>query len=523
MSILWELIKLDLLTAKDWFGKQTASKLVVASLYLFVLAGVGVGVFFWSSTFFKYLLTFDSFGEQTAFYVIKSAVIVLSWIGILSTLISTISFLLTSDKNTDLLITLPIPDILISLRSTLKSLFINLILFSVSVFPLILAYNLAKPDLGYFPSLAGSASVLIFVLIISHFVGSSLGYLFSVLLRKNYGLPVGLFFGVLLIVFTWFILRQVFPPELKQLSDIPVGEYPAFFYNLPLMKGLWSTSWSPIIAIPLTSLLAVTSLWLQRLLFLPCWQSAKVHSSTMKKVKTISFRSVNIITKDLLSIIRNPKDIGYLFFLLSMIVAFFGLFSRGYLVNSIPDRFRIEALAFSFAWLVFFSGTYLIRLVYPLMVNEGLSRWWFFTLPVYSYRLLLSKVSVSLIASLPLVVVAILEWLLLPFTITVPFLITLSLISIILLSLLFPLIGAIYPEYRLAYDPDRASTSFTGLISIIFVFIVGLLGGWLITQTLKHGLSPELAINGFLTFTLIATFSTAVIALEHTERYTIDL
>lgn len=523
MRVLLELLKLDFLSTRSWFAKQTASKMIVAILYLLVLGGVGMGIFLWSSVFFKYLLTSETFGEQTSQYVIKAAILVLTWIGVLSTLISTLTFLLTPDKNTDLLITFPIPDIIISLRTTVRSLFVGFVLFLVSVFPLVFAHTLALPGSGLVTSLIYSLGILFLILFFSHFVGSLLGYLSAILLRQKYGLFMSLLFGLFMLLSTWYLLRLVFPPELRQLSDISAMDYPTFFGNLPLIKAFRLDSQSFLIATITTLVLSLVSLVLQNALFLPSWQIAKVHLSTLKKSPPLSFHSVSLVGKDLLSIIRNPRDLSYLFFLLSMIMAFFGLFGRGYLVNSIPERFRVDALALSFAWLVFFSGTYLIRLVYPLMVNEGQSRWWFFTLPVFSYKLLISKLSVSLFISLPLLAIAVLEWSLLPFAVSAPFLIVLSLMAILLLAVLFPLIGAIYPEYTLAFDPDRASTSFTGLIAVILVFIIGLLGGWLISRTLGGRLSPELALNGFLTFCAISTVCTAVLALEHTERYTVDV
>jgi len=523
MSILWELLRLDFLATKAWFGQQTVSKIIVACLYLLVLVGVGFGIYFWSGSFFRYLLVYESFGQQTATYILRSATVVFTWIGLLSTLISTLTFLLTADKNTDLLVTLPIPGYLISLRSTLRSLFINFVLFSVSIFPLILSFYLTQSGFGFWKALGSSLSLLILILLISQFVGSALGYVLAFSLRKKYGRFIALLSGLTLVLATWLLLRQVFPPELRQLSDVPAEEYPAIFNRLPLMKSFWPAGWSLPLAALFIFLLSSVSFLIQKNLFISCWQAARVHFSTLRPTKALSFRLVGLAAKDILSIVRSPKDLGYLLFLLSMIVAFFGLFSRGYLVNSIPERFRVDALAFSFAWLTFFSGTYLIRLVYPLMVNEGQSRWWFFTLPVFPYRLLLDKVAVSLLASFPLILITLLEWNLVPFALSVPFLLLLSLEAILLLATLFPLLGALYPEYTLAYDPDKSSTSFTGLVAIIIVCLIGALGSWLISQSLRFGLPPAIAVNGLLTAGLLLIGLVGVLALSHTAGHTMEL
>ncbi len=513
MSAFLAILNLDLYAGRDWFKRQTVSKLIVAGLYLTVLLGVAFGIYFWSNSFFKYLFTYESFGAETALYVLRAAVLTLTWIGILSSLISTLSFLLTSDKHTDLLLTMPISDFLISLRSTIRSLFVNLTLLLVSIFPLLLAY---------FHSVSSAVGILVLVLFFSQFAGSLLGYLLSLFLSIKHGWYFGAIFGGLIILFTWYIFRQVFPPELKLLSDIPADKYSSLFNSLPLMAGIWSSNQFGVLLVVFTVFLVLFSLTLQKILFIPSWQSAKIHLSSIKKTPAINYKSVSLITKDYLSIMRSPKDILYLLFLLSMMVAFFSLFSRGYLVNNIPDKFRVDALSFSFGWLVFFSGTYLIRLIYPLMINEGQSRWWYFTLPSFPRDLLSSKISVSLIFSLPLLFIALLEWNLLPFAFSRPFLISFSIFSLAFLAVYFPLIGAISPEFRLAYQPENASTSFTGLIAIVTVFMVGLLGSSLISQSLKNIMAPDIALNLFFTFCLVLVLCTGALAVRQIKNLTLD-
>jgi len=205
-----------------------------------------------------------------------------------------------------------------------------------------------------------------------------------------------------------------------------------------------------------------------------------------------------------------------------MMVTFFGLFSRGYLVGTISERFRVDAVSFSFAWLIFFSGTFLLRFVYPLMVNEGKSRWWFFTIPVLASKSVGAKVLASLLISLPLYILALVEWYLVPFAVAPIFLVILSILAITFLATAVPLMGVLNPDYSLVYDPDRASTSFTGIISLLIIVATGTMGSFLIQMSLKQNLPFDIAINFFFTFTLAIGLILWFLSVKATRGYKLD-
>ncbi len=526
MSALIELIRLETLAFKDWFSRQTLSKIIVALAYLFVMAGIMLGVYFWSNAFFRYVAPYEEFGQLTSIYILKGAFAVLIWIGILSSMISTVTYLLTSSRESDLLLTFPIPSSIHSLRVGIKTGLINLSLFTISVLPLVYAYT---------HNLSGSLAVLLIIVIFSQSLGQSLGYLLSFVLHGKHGRLIGLFIGLLLLFLTWLILKIIFPPELKLLNDIPSESFNTFFGSLPLIRDFWLGDMfislsaglylNSLPLILLTLILLIASMITQTLLFIPCWQAQRDFSATYMKPspRLGKIRSLNLVTKDLLSIIRNSKNLGYLFFLVSMIIAFFGLFGQGYLARGIPERFRYDSLAFSYAWLIFFTGTYLIRLSYPLGINEGLSRWWFFTLPVSTGKTLFSKILVSLVLSLPLMLLAVIEWQILPFSVSPGFFDILSLLAITLLATVFPLIGFLNTEFSLAYQPDRASTSLTGLLSILFVAIVGVLGAYLIVLTLRQLIDPAVAVNGYFTFGLITFLVAWAVTHRYLDRFTLEI
>ena len=105
MSAFIELLKIDGLAFKSWFTKQTISKIIVAVAYLLVMAVVMFGVYFWSIAFFKYVAPYETFGQLTSEYILRGAFALFLWMGILSSTISTITFLLTSNRDQDLLLT----------------------------------------------------------------------------------------------------------------------------------------------------------------------------------------------------------------------------------------------------------------------------------------------------------------------------------------------------------------------------------------------------------------------------------
>jgi len=338
-----------------------------------------------------------------------------------------------------------------------------------------------------------------------------------------------------MILATGILLKVTFPPQLRLLDDIPAETFSAFFNSLPLIRDCWLSGeiikstdglFGPsVLFYAFTLVTIMISLLTQICLFVPCRQSQRVHTSSTIKIKSKigHFRRISLISKDLLSFFRNPKDVSYLLFLIIMIVSFFGLFSRGYLARGVTEKYLVDAVVFSFAWLIFFSGTYVIRLSYPLMVNEGQSKWWLFTLPIASTRILQSKVSSSLILSLPLLSLGLLEWQILPFSVNTAFFVLLSVIGITSLAVALPLIGSLFLDFTACYNPEKASTSLSGLLSVVFVCSVGALGGYLASQFMGVAISPATAINAFLTESLVVTAFVWFLAIRYLERYKLDI
>lgn len=213
---------------------------------------------------------------------------------------------------------------------------------------------------------------------------------------------------------------------------------------------------------------------------------------------------------------------GYLFFLLLMTISFFGLFGRGYVSNQISSRFSIDATIFAFVWFVFFSATYLIRFVYPFMMNEGRSRWWYFTIPLSAEKLLLSKIFASLAIATPLFLIAASQWWILPFSTNPEFLTVLSVLTLLFLTFQFCLIGSLKPDFNLAYLPDKASTTLTGIFSLIVTMAYAVFGGWSMKYMFMGEISQTIIISAALVSGTIITITLWILVTKTVARYTLD-
>ena len=114
------------------------------------------------------------------------------------------------------------------------------------------------------------------------------------------------------------------------------------------------------------------------------------------------------------------------------------------------------------------------------------------------------------------------EWYLVPFAIKPGFLVILSILAITFLGIVLPLFGSLNPDYSLAYDADRASTSFTGIISLIIIVATGSLGSYFIQMSLRQGLRFDISLNAFFAFTLLVTSVLWFLSVKATSGYKLD-
>ena len=137
MEILKTLIALDIQEGRRWFAKERLWRIVVAILFLMVIAFVSISIGGMSRYYFTYLRTFEEFGELTIDYVLRASVLVVFWIGTLSSLFSGLAFLLTPNKKIDQILTTPTSPFIVSLLHTIKAMAGNLLIFIPLLFPVL--------------------------------------------------------------------------------------------------------------------------------------------------------------------------------------------------------------------------------------------------------------------------------------------------------------------------------------------------------------------------------------------------
>ena len=533
-SPMIDLIKIDISSSKRWFEKETIWKTLIALTFTGVIVGVGLLIYYFSTFYFKYLLEFELYGELTAGYILRAVILILAWIGILSSFISTLSFLLSPNKSTDFLVTLPYDPLNIIGWQTIKTFLLNFSLFLITILPITLAYYSGK-NIGVVNIALRSVSVLLILSLLVESLGSSFAYLIANRLKRKDGIIYIILASLVAVLGTAFVFNMIFPQSLSLLEDVQIENFTGVFYSLPLIKYCFIANslagmlevgvrQSFLLMSLITSALLVISLLIQKTLFLSNWQQVRLDLHLPRALTAPNnIQNLGLVKKDLLSIARVPKEFSYGIFLFLMLLAFLGLFARGIEVNRIPTRFVSSAVVFSWFWLIFYSGTYIIRLVFPLMAREGRTRWWLFTLPQKPIHLVTSKAVTGLLISSPLILVAILEWIISPTGSRSPHLLVSGIFVIIWLSIALSLIGMIRPDYSTGDDPEKVSTGLAGLSALTVVVIAGISLSFLInlstlgTITVPDSLSL-LFLGGVVT--IIPIF---LIALRSTEKHTVEV
>lgn len=524
MNNLTALIKLDLAALRHWFAKDSWSKIVILVLYLLLVTSVFSGIYIWSLTFFRYLSDFANYGQFTAQYIIKGTFLLLFWVGVASSTVSTMLTYSKIDKSLDFLQLSPIPIYLLPIKGSISRLLNSFFLYFVTIFPLTLSFWAS----GFTSSEWGLVNIiltLIFLDLISESSGSILGVIFAYVSWPKVRRLSGLLVVLLLVFFTLIVLRIIFPPELKLLSSVSPENFNNLVSSLPLNSGFlyWNNLFylsldhlaSLLILAALSVTFFVVSLLVQVNLFTRCRQLANeqpVDTESLSQSPRIF--PVSIYSKDLYYLLRGRKEMAYLLFLLTMIVAFFGLLTYSYISRPVSERFFGYIVSICFSWLIFFSGTYLLRFVYPLFINENKSAWWYFTQPVSILGRIIQKAFAAMVISIPLFLVTLLVWQTAPFAQNQLLLIYISIFSILCLAMNLLLVGSHNHDAESTYSEDKASSSATGILSLSIVVTWGLVGGIGMLQSLQG----QLQTQAFIAYLTLAGFVVSSINVYVTWR-----
>ena len=524
MNIILALFQADIKGASVWFHRHTLSKLAVSAGFLLLLLLIIKVIYSISFLFFINLTAYEEFGLLSATYLLQASIVVLFWFILSATIVSTLSFLLVRNIRIEYLLSLPIQSVYLQIWLFIRSLTVNIALLLITLTPIMLAFARVFLAGATIQFLANFLFVLFVLVCFSTSLGT-LGGFASAKVLKGKGIlfaPIAaaIFIGTLILIF-----RLIFPHEIFLLSQATPTQFWRLYNSLPLNNPLFPSYWLTLILLgksefflPLiifTFCLSCLSILIQSQTFTKLYQSLQeygylpadqfVKSETEKLSKT----SKPIVVKDWLSIIRSPAEVSYGIFLILLSLVFFSLLSIATNIHYSQTRWEKELVLFSFVWLAFFTTAYLLRLVFSLVAREGPYAWHIFTLPQQREKILLNKLLLGLFLSIPQIFLAVIMWRMMPFlTKGILFLPLFSLITVIALSLLTGLCGAIMPNFADGRDPEKVSTSATGIMTLLLAIVVTGFHGFLINGILggQFSIFPSLIVivasNFFLLFFL---------------------
>ncbi len=535
IAVIKELISYDKTSLNNWLAKETFSKVLVFLVFILISLGISVSLYLFSLEFFKYLVSFELFGQATSVYIVKASILVVLWLGILSSIISTISFLLTPDRKYDYFFTLPVDLNGIIIYQNIKTLLLNLSLFSVLILPLLLSY-MRSIGVSLPVSLTRGLIVLLIAATLSESLGSAIGYIVSNRFKKREGYLFIIFVSLLIVTLTISLFNTILPEQLRVLYASNPGDFLSIFQQLPLNKyclinnniaslvtnGVFHSNPAIFIVILGSIIVALNT---QITLFKNTWQQVRVILPRLplfvRNPRTLKYPS--LLQKDILAVLRNPRELGYGLFLFALLIAFAGLFTRGIEVNRIPERFSSSMIIFSWLWLSFYSITYFMRICFPSMSKEGKTRWWLFTQPIRPLQILDSKIFTGIVFSIPIFLITIAEWWLIPFKNPSILLSIISFLAITTLMLAITMMGIIKPDYSQSEDPGKVSTGSSGLFALTASLGISGITGVVIYLLITQASEVSISIQALTLFFIVLTTVLYLLSYGSIKNHTTEI
>lgn len=543
MKKITTLIKADIKAWQSWFSSQFISKLFVLGGFFLVFASVFLVIFAFSRIFFRNLTFYDLFGLLTANYILHAAILVIFLFAVGSSAASTVALVSAPSDEVDYLLTLPIESFLVGFWLFLKSSLTNLFLLFIVFFPIVLSYALAFLKTSGTNFLVRFIFVLVLIVVASNSLGAMIGFLVAPWFDRRRPIAIVLSmvgFLVLLVV----ISRAVLPQSLIALYRATPSEFVNVYNRLPLSNQLIPTLWltktiieglgtHSVAFLFLTTALVIVSLEFQRKKLAPLIQRLKSrvdpHIATgkarLKKFSSKFFLGDSLVYKDWLSVVRSPAETSYIIFLFLIALSFFLFLSRLEVVRSADNqlifKWGLQLTLFTFFWILFFVIAFFLRVVFPLMTREGKSAWYLFTLPIKKERILSSKVDFGAYLSIPAFVLSTAVWLFLPFVKGSNLIIIVFLTSwtILIVSFVQSLSGAIFPNFEVADEPEKISTSTMGILALFLSGLVVFLAGFVINAFLKGIFGKEVVFTAALILVLILLTVLFLISRYSLRRY----
>lgn len=535
MKTILTLILTDLVATRRFLATQTLSKLLVILSFFLVFSGVSATIFLFTRSFFQsFAESSGDFGFLTASYMMNAAIVMTLWLAIGSTIASTLSFLFTPNKQVDFLMTLPIKTGNITLWFFIKSVILNLILLLIPFVPIALAFQVVFHGLITLSFLTRVAFVLALMVIVANSVGQLIGYYIAKSLKGKGSLMV-----ISCIIFFFstaaIILHLIFPSSLLTFYEQTSSDFLSVYNKLPLVNPFLPTTWlsqtiasginiNSLYAFILALLLAFWANNISALRFVFLFQTLKTQPHLARKNKNKSFFIFTkterpLLYKDWLSIVRLPSETGYGLFLLSLAFFFFLIISFSTNLDYSDLKLEVNLILFSMVWLFFFATSYLLRLVFPLIAREIEGAWYIFTLPISRRNILQSKINISLLLVIPLILLGIIIWFMLPFQKERVLLIVLNIWGILVLTITQALLGSIFPNFELGRDPEKVSTGTMGITTLIASIVITTIIAFTLYWFLKNTISAAGVVVIVFTFNVTLLSLLYLLSSYSLKRY----
>ncbi len=532
MKLIGLLLLGDLKSVRFWLKKNTISRISVMIGFITVCLLTSLFIFFISRGFFIYLKQFGQFGELTVEYLVSATIVVTCWFALITSLISIYGFLVQPTKETDFLLTQPVSPAVIPILYFIRTTVINVFLFLVIFLPVVIGYQQVFFAQFSFALFGRFVTIVLLLVLILNSVATWIVYHTADWWRRPGPLSglimLAVFFGGL-----FGLLKIIFPAQINLLLEAEIDQFFMIYSRLPLTQSWlpinWVTSsiltgWSinSLFFILLATIVTIISLRLQIVNFLIVYQRLhpKAHRMFAKQPLSRLFWDHPLMYKDYLSIVREPAEIGYLFFLLGVGFFFFLLLTVNVSFNSqFAYNWQSQLIIFSFVWLLFFVTAFSLRLIYPLMAREGVGRWYIFSLPVGRERILYEKIKFSCIIILPFILFSLLLWWIFPIIYFKWLLILISIISVITIALINVLMGAVAPEFDQGDSAEKVSTSGMGVLTLLLSFIYTSATSCLIWLRLELAISSFALFIWFINLTTIVLVASYLLAIKRVNQY----
>lgn len=499
---------------RGWFKEQRGPKLLVLAVFLLLGLLIMSGIYVFAFSFFMMLAAGGKFGLLVATYAFNVGFILMILLLTLMSALSLYGRLFNAPELTHWF-TLPLSSKQILFKRMAETVIQSLFFSSLVLFPVASAFARAFA----LPTSYLSRTGLVMTLLTLITESLSLGLIFLIHKRKRTWL-LSIFF----ILMMYLIVKIAFPPEfttLNQLADESLfnEKFQALTFNRLNPPTLW-------LAKTLTQGIgreALKAIGLTLVLLAGVWlYSAKRYGVFFQEHKALRqsetesqkhfpvYKSVaqSLITHEFKALFFQAPDRLYFGLTTILGLLFVLLIGRIPLPKAHPELLPI-LYTIIISGLGYLMTVMSLRLIYPLLAREKRTAWWLFTKPLPKSLLLDSKLGLTLLLTLPFMLLTILA----VSTLTLPYfnylmILVLTLTMIITIGIANFCSGVIFPVFAEADNPETMSTSMSGLFTLGQACLVIMFTAWTLNQLLGGKvvyLFTYMLLMGLLTAVLMRT------------------